>query len=98
MANLPNSPGFLIDGFPANMAQANIFIEKIQAPHKIIVLEVPEEVMFERLKDGVNFDDQDDTIKKRILTYLGTTKPTVHSISRKWPTSIKIVSLLVTSE
>ena len=92
MAALPNSPGFLLDGFPANMDQAKIFIEKVQAPHKIIVLDVPEDVMSQRLKDGVNFDDQDDTIKKRILTYLGTTKPAIHSITRKWPHSIKMVS------
>ena len=70
MAKLPDAPGFLIDGFPANMNQAKIFIEKINAPHKIIVLEVPEAVMSERLKDGVNFDDQDDTIKKRVFTFL----------------------------
>ena len=91
MQNIPDAPGFLLDGFPANMEQAKIFVEKVQAPHKIIVLDVPEEVMSTRLKDGVNFDDQDDTIKKRILTYLSTTKPTIHSIKRKWPNSIKIV-------
>ena len=91
MAKLPDSPGFLIDGFPANMEQANIFIEKISAPHKIIVLEVPEAVMSQRLKDGVNFNDQDETIKKRVFTYLEITKPTVQSILKKWPTSTKIV-------
>ena len=80
MANLPQSPGFLLDGFPATMVQAKIFMDKVQAPHKIIVLDVPEDVMRERLKDGVNFDDQDDTIKKRVLTFLGTTKPFIQAI------------------
>ena len=51
-------PGFLIDGFPANMNQAEIFMNKIQAPHKIIFLDVPEAVMAPRLKDGLNFNDQ----------------------------------------
>ena len=92
MTNLPNSPGFLLDGFPANMAQAKIFIEKVQAPHKIIVLDVPEDVMNQRLKDGVNFDDQDDTIKKRVLTFLTTTKPFIQAVGRKWPSPLKIVS------
>eukprot|EP00092_Neocalanus_flemingeri_P010833 GFUD01011665.1.p1 GENE.GFUD01011665.1~~GFUD01011665.1.p1 ORF type:complete len:216 (+),score=69.55 GFUD01011665.1:25-672(+) len=85
MAKLPDSPGFLIDGFPANMSQANIFLEKISGPSKIIVLEVPEEVMSQRLKDGVNFNDQDDTIKKRIFTFLEKTKPTIKSVLKKWP-------------
>ena len=84
MSKLSSSPGFLIDGFPANMNQAEIFISKIQAPHKIIFLDVPESVMTPRLKDGVNFNDSDETIKKRISTYLQHTKPTVDSILKKW--------------
>ena len=74
------------------MNQAKIFIEKISAPNKIFVLEVPEAVMSERLKDGVNFDDQDDTIKKRVFTFLEKIQPTIQSILRKWPHSVKIVS------
>ena len=93
IANLPSSPGFLLDGFPATMVQAKIFVEKVQAPHKIIVLDVPEDVMRQRLKDGVNFDDQDDTIKKRVLTFLGTTKPFIQALGRKWPQLLKTVSL-----
>ena len=92
IARMPAAPGFLIDGFPANMAQAELFMSRIQAPHKIILLEVPEAVMSRRLKDGVNFNDQDDTIKKRIFTYLEHTKPTIESILRKWKTISKVVS------
>ena len=36
--------------------------------------------MSERLKDGDNLDDQDDTTKKRIFTFLGIIKPTMQSI------------------
>ena len=32
-----------------------------------------------------NFNDQDDTIKKRILTYLENTKPTIDKILKNWP-------------
>ena len=94
MAKMPDAPGFLIDGFPANMVQADIFVSKIQAPHKIIFLNVPEAMMGPRLKDGVNFNDSDETIKKRIFTYLEQTKPTVDLIIKKWKTSCKIVSLM----
>ena len=76
MEKMKEAPGFLIDGFPANLKQAEIFVEKVQAPHKIILLEVPEAVMTPRLKDGLNFNDQDDTIKKRIFTYLKNTQLT----------------------
>ena len=92
MARMTAAPGFLIDGFPANLAQAELFISRIQAPHKIIVLDVPEAVMGPRLKDGVNFNDSDETIKKRIFTYLEHTKPTIESITKKWTNISKTVS------
>ena len=94
MSNRPDVPGFLLDGFPANMDQARIFVDTIQAPHKIIFLDVPEQTMFERLKDGMNFDDNDETIKKRIMTFLNTTKPIISSIGSKWPNSVKWVMLV----
>ena len=92
MEKMPDAPGFLIDGFPANMKQAEIFVDKVRAPHKIIFLEVPEAVMTPRLKDGVNFNDQDDTIKKRIFTYLKDTQPSIKHIIEKWSTTSKTVS------
>ena len=95
MAKMTSAPGFLIDGFPANMEQAELFMSRIQAPHKIILLEVPEQVMSQRLKDGVNFNDQDDTIKKRIFTYLEHTKPTIECIMKKWKAISKIVKCLI---
>ena len=30
MAKLPAAPGFLIDGFPANLAQAEIFMARVR--------------------------------------------------------------------
>ena len=95
MSKQPAAPGFLLDGFPANLAQAELFISRIQAPHKIIVLDVPEAVMGPRLKDGVNFNDSDETIKKRIFTYLEHTKPTIESITKKWSIISKTVSQIV---
>jgi len=92
IAKQPSSPGFLIDGFPANMNQAEIFISKIQAPHKIIFLDVPEAVMGPRLKDGVNFNDSDETIKKRVFTFMEQTKPTIDAILKKWKMITKTVN------
>merc|ERR1712241_933714 len=98
MEKMKEAPGFLIDGFPANLKQAEIFVEKLQSPHKIILLEVPEAVMTPRLKDGINFNDQDDTIKKRIFTYLKNTQPTIERIIEKWSTSSKRVNANRTKE
>ena len=36
MSKMTSAPGFLIDGFPANMEQAELFMTRIQAPHKIM--------------------------------------------------------------
>ena len=43
-----DAPGFLLDGFPANMSQANLCKERIGAPVKVIVLDVPDAVMMSR--------------------------------------------------
>ena len=71
--------------------KAEIFISKIQAPHKIIFLDVPEAVMGPRLKDGVNFNDSDETIKKRVFTFMEQTKPTIDAILKKWKMITKTV-------
>ena len=49
MRKHPEAPGFLLDGFPANLSQASLCQEKIGAPVKVIVLEVPDVVMTNRL-------------------------------------------------
>ena len=48
MRKHPEARGFLLDGFPANVAQASLCQEKIGAPVKVIVLEVPDVVMTNR--------------------------------------------------
>jgi len=77
MARHPEAKGFLIDGFPANLEQANICQEKLGRPQKIIVLDVTDEIMKKRLEDGENFNDQHDTVLRRINTYKETTAPVI---------------------
>ena len=48
MMKHPTAPGFLLDGFPANLSQAKLCQEKIGAPKIVIVLEVPDGVMMSR--------------------------------------------------
>ena len=48
-AKSADTKGFLIDGFPANLAQAELFEKKIGSPTKIIVLNVNDVILKERL-------------------------------------------------
>merc|ERR1711962_1215814 len=76
-----SAKGFLIDGFPANVEQAELFEQKVGAPEKIINLELNEEVMKGRLGDRGNFDDNKEAILKRIATYTEQTKPVLAKYS-----------------
>ena len=43
----------------------------------IFVLEVSDDIMLKRLQDGENFNDQHETILRRIRTYKETTVPVI---------------------
>lgn len=72
---------FLIDGFPRKMDQA-VFFEQSVCPGKcVIFLDVPEDVMQERLlergKTSGRSDDNAESIKKRFKTFVETSMPVV---------------------
>jgi len=77
-----NTKGFLIDGFPASLEQADIFEREIGSPNKIIALEVNEEVLKGRLKDRGNFDDRVDSIAKRIQLFVEKTRPVIEKYKK----------------
>merc|ERR1711936_366745 len=79
MENMKDVKGFLFDGFPANITQAKLCQEKLGSPSKVVVLEVPESVMVTRLKDGINFNDTEETIKKRVQTFMEETIPVIQA-------------------
>ena len=81
-AKFSDTKGFLIDGFPANVAQAELFEKKIGSPTKIIVLNVNDVILKERLMSRSNFDDQPEAIQKRIETYNSQTKQVIKSYSK----------------
>ena len=53
----------------------------------MIVLDLPEDIMVQRLKDGVNFNDTDETIIKRIRTFVEETQPVMKAFIAK---SVKV--------
>jgi len=67
--------GFLIDGYPADEAQADSFVADIGKPTVAVMIEVPDEVLAARLSSRANFDDQEEAIKKRLATWNEKTKP-----------------------
>ena len=77
-----NTKGFIIDGFPANLNQAKVFEEKIGSPEKIIVLNVNDIILKERLTKRSNFDDQPDAVDKRLETYNNETKAVVKAYAK----------------
>lgn len=78
--------GFLLDGFPRTIAQAQA-LDKILDKAKeevtaVISLTVPDELIRERIKhraeiEGRTDDAKDETISKRILTYHEKTEPLI---------------------
>lgn len=77
----PEAKGFLIDGFPATLAQAKMCEASLGKPKNIIVLDIPDDIMLKRLQDGENFNDQFETVTKRISTYKANTIPVIEAYS-----------------
>merc|ERR1712126_417523 len=72
-----DSKGFLVDGFPIHMGQAEIFVTNIGTPTRVIAFEASEEVLTGRLMARGNFDDTEDSVKKRLANYTENTKPVI---------------------
>ncbi len=79
----PDAAGFIFDGFPRTVAQAEaldrLMSEKNTAISCMISLKVPEEELVTRLvkrgKDSGRADDTEETIRKRIVVYNENTLP-----------------------
>ena len=73
--------GWLLDGFPRNVEQAeflNALLEEIgQSCDVVINLEVPDDVLVERLLDRGRIDDKEDVIRNRLEVYREQTEPLI---------------------
>merc|ERR1712141_883807 len=83
MVKKADSKGFLVDGYPMDADQADAFIRDIGEPNLVLLLEVDEVILKERLKGRNNFDDTPDAILKRIATFTEKTKPVASKYKAK---------------
>lgn len=79
----PDAPGFIFDGFPRTIAQAEALDQLLEQLNTqityMISLTVPEEELVQRLvlrgKESGRADDNEETIRKRIVAYQEKTLP-----------------------
>jgi len=78
-AALKGSQGFLIDGYPREVPQGVQFETLIKACDVVLYFNVTDETMTKRLlnraKTSGRVDDNEETIKKRLLTFHECTQP-----------------------
>ena len=73
--------GWILDGYPRNISQANSLndvLKQINQPLEIVFyLDIPEEVLINRLLLRGRKDDNEETIKTRLSVYKNTTEPLI---------------------
>jgi len=71
--------GFLLDGFPRTVGQANklgeILVERDEDIDKVLLLEVPDDVLLGRMLARGRADDTAEAISRRLELYHQETKP-----------------------
>lgn len=75
------APGWILDGFPRNVSQADFLDRVLQAMNQtcdcVVNLDVPNEVIVARLLNRGRKDDQEDVIRNRLEVYREQTAPLI---------------------
>ncbi|MEM6450910.1 MAG: adenylate kinase [Cyanobacteria bacterium P01_D01_bin.105] len=81
LAQKDTDNGWLLDGFPRNVEQAEFLsrlLEDIgQSCDSVINMEVPDDVLVERMLARGRADDKEDVIRNRLVVYRQQTEPLV---------------------
>lgn len=81
------SSGWILDGFPRNVNQAAFLdqlLEKLnQRANCVLNLEVPDEILAERLLARKRKDDNEETIRRRLEVYHQDTVPVIDFYDQK---------------
>ena len=80
-----DTQGWLLDGFPRNVPQAEslaALLKKISQPiNLVILLEINDEILIERLISRGRIDDNEEVIRHRLKVYREKTSPLVEFYS-----------------
>jgi adenylate kinase len=73
--------GWILDGFPRKVTQAAFLEELLQAIHqgneKVVNLDVPDDIVVERLLARGRKDDSEEVIRRRLEVYRSETAPLI---------------------
>merc|ERR1711978_447092 len=87
IAKLGGSKGFLIDGYPREVAQGEEFEKEIAPCAHILYFDVSDKTMTERLlkrgQTSGRVDDNEETIKKRLDTFHKHSEPVIAAYAAK---------------
>ena len=87
LKKLSGSKGFLIDGYPREVAQGQEFEKEIAPCAHILYFEVSDETMTQRLlkrgETSGRVDDNVETIKKRLDTFHKHSEPVIAAYASK---------------
>lgn len=79
--------GWLLDGFPRTVKQAEFLENLLQNRHqndeKVVNLDVPDDVVVERLMSRGRKDDTEDVIRRRLEVYRQETAPLINHYKHK---------------
>lgn len=71
--------GFILDGYPRNLAQAETLEAILRASDRdldaVVLLEVPEEEVVARMADRGRADDSEEVVRERLRVYREKTEP-----------------------
>jgi adenylate kinase len=85
---LPTGPGgVMLDGFPRSVEQAGVLDELLRKAGRpltaVLFLDVPDDVVIERLAQRGREDDDPETVKQRLAVYRESTEPLVAHYERR---------------